>query len=157
MQATYGGDDDDDDAIRDPILEFHKEVASLARAIGKLLSMSLHLDEAAFDGYFTRQTMGMNYYPKCPEPELAMGLSSHSDFGSISLLMQNAPGLQAINPLFFLFLSQDYIRAFVDSSINVGRIAQKKRVMKFRNYILTPTEIGNYKIFNARSYFSANN
>ena len=32
--------------------------------------------------------MRMNYYPPCPQPELAIGLSSHSDAVGITILLQ---------------------------------------------------------------------
>ncbi|CAN6325564.1 unnamed protein product [Urochloa humidicola] len=31
--------------------------------------------------------MRVNFYPKCPEPHLRLGLSSHSDPGGITLLL----------------------------------------------------------------------
>ncbi|KAI3865619.1 hypothetical protein MKW98_024471 [Papaver atlanticum] len=38
----------------------------------------------------------MNYYPPCPRPELVLGLTSHSDFSSLTILLQlnEVEGLQ---------------------------------------------------------------
>ncbi|KAK8946321.1 Flavonol synthase/flavanone 3-hydroxylase [Platanthera zijinensis] len=36
--------------------------------------------------------MTINYYSPCPQPELALGLQSHSDMGVISLLIQDDVG-----------------------------------------------------------------
>ncbi|XP_026440618.1 probable 2-oxoglutarate/Fe(II)-dependent dioxygenase [Papaver somniferum] len=40
--------------------------------------------------------MRMNYYPPCPQPELAIGLTPHSDFGGLTILLQinKVEGLQ---------------------------------------------------------------
>ncbi|CAI9097895.1 OLC1v1034411C1 [Oldenlandia corymbosa var. corymbosa] len=41
------------------------------------------------------QSMIINYYPSCPEPDLTIGLRPHSDFGVLTLLLQDeVPGLQ---------------------------------------------------------------
>lgn len=41
------------------------------------------------------QVFVINYYPPCPEPDLAMGLPSHTDHGLLTLLTQNQlSGLQ---------------------------------------------------------------
>jgi isopenicillin N synthase-like dioxygenase len=67
---------------------------SLAYLIGEGIASSLGSNPALFHSQFGRQTLGINYYPACPQPELTLGLSSHSDFGSLSILMQDAKGLQ---------------------------------------------------------------
>ncbi|KAI3977131.1 hypothetical protein MKX01_042821 [Papaver californicum] len=42
------------------------------------------------------QSMRMNYYPPCPRPDLVIGLTSHSDFGGLTILLQlnEVEGLQ---------------------------------------------------------------
>ncbi|XP_027070034.2 probable 2-oxoglutarate-dependent dioxygenase SLC1 [Coffea arabica] len=41
------------------------------------------------------QQMFLNFYPPCPEPDLTFGLRSHSDFGILTLLLQDeVAGLQ---------------------------------------------------------------
>lgn len=34
------------------------------------------------------QAMRLNYYPPCPQPELAIGLNSHSDAAGLTILLQ---------------------------------------------------------------------
>ncbi|MCL7031135.1 hypothetical protein MKW94_004995 [Papaver nudicaule] len=40
--------------------------------------------------------MRMNYYPPCPRPELVIGITSHSDFSGLTILLQlnEVEGLQ---------------------------------------------------------------
>jgi len=42
------------------------------------------------------QSMRINYYPPCPQPELVTGLNSHSDGGGLTILLQGneVEGLQ---------------------------------------------------------------
>ncbi|WCJ23029.1 2-oxoglutarate (2OG) and Fe(II)-dependent oxygenase superfamily protein [Euphorbia peplus] len=43
------------------------------------------------------QVMTVNCYPACPEPELALGMPPHSDYGSLTVLLQSCPGLQIMD------------------------------------------------------------
>ena len=44
------------------------------------------------------QHMAVNYYPKCPEPELTYGLQAHTDPNALTVLLQdpNVAGLQVL-------------------------------------------------------------
>ena len=37
-----------------------------------------------------KQSMRMNYYPPCSSPDLVLGVSPHSDGGSITILLQDS-------------------------------------------------------------------
>lgn len=66
----------------------------------KVLSINLGLDEKILQNAFGGEDIGaclrVNFYPKCPRPELTLGLSSHSDPGGMTMLLPDdqVPGLQ---------------------------------------------------------------
>lgn len=43
------------------------------------------------------QVMAVNCYPACPEPEITLGMPPHSDFGSLTILLQSSQGLQIMD------------------------------------------------------------
>ncbi|XP_057756487.1 flavanone 3-dioxygenase 3-like [Arachis stenosperma] len=43
------------------------------------------------------QLLAVNCYPACPEPELTLGIHPHSDYGSITVLLQTRSGLEFKN------------------------------------------------------------
>ncbi|KAL6883579.1 hypothetical protein ACP4OV_010993 [Aristida adscensionis] len=43
------------------------------------------------------QIMMANCYPACPQPELTLGLPPHSDYGLLTLLLQEVEGLQVMH------------------------------------------------------------
>ncbi|KAJ9549574.1 hypothetical protein OSB04_022117 [Centaurea solstitialis] len=82
---------------REVIAEYSNQMKLLAQKILGLISTSLGLsssfiEEAMGELY---QNITISYYPSCPQPELTLGLQSHSDMGFITLLIQdNVAGLQ---------------------------------------------------------------
>lgn len=66
----------------------------------KVLSVNLGLKEdklqEAFGGEEVGACLRVNFYPKCPQPDLTLGLSSHSDPGGMTLLLpdHHVSGLQ---------------------------------------------------------------
>ncbi|TYI86624.1 hypothetical protein E1A91_D04G077900v1 [Gossypium mustelinum] len=88
------------DSCREVIDEYGKELVKLGGRIMKVLSISLGLKEDRLQNAFGGDNFGaclrVNFYPKCPQPELALGLSSHSDPGGLTLLLTDhqVSGLQ---------------------------------------------------------------
>ncbi|KAL6616325.1 hypothetical protein ACP70R_038595 [Stipagrostis hirtigluma subsp. patula] len=80
--------------------EYGREVVRLCELLMRVLSASLGLDEAhfhrAFGGAECGATLRANYYPRCPQPDLTLGLSAHSDPGVLTVLLadERVRGLQ---------------------------------------------------------------
>ncbi|CAH8359637.1 unnamed protein product [Eruca vesicaria subsp. sativa] len=77
--------------IREVMDEYGEELVKLGEILARVLSSNLGLKEEqlqeAFGGEDVGACMRVNYYPKCPRPELALGLSPHSDPGGITILL----------------------------------------------------------------------
>lgn len=80
--------------------EYGRELVKLCGRLMKALSINLGLDEKILQNAFGGEDIGaclrVNFYPKCPRPELTLGLSSHSDPGGMTMLLPDdqVPGLQ---------------------------------------------------------------
>ncbi|KAL8114522.1 anthocyanin synthase-like [Apium graveolens] len=80
--------------------EYAKELRGLTTKLLSALSLGLGLEE----GRLEKEVGGMeelllqmkiNYYPKCPQPELALGVEAHTDVSALSFILHNmVPGLQ---------------------------------------------------------------
>ncbi|KAJ3676359.1 hypothetical protein LUZ60_003771 [Juncus effusus] len=80
--------------------EYNKELIKLCECVLKAMSVGLglaptHLQDS-FGGTDVGGCLRVNYYPKCPQPELTLGLSSHSDIGGMNILLADdrVTGLQ---------------------------------------------------------------
>ncbi|XP_019168967.1 PREDICTED: protein DMR6-LIKE OXYGENASE 2-like isoform X2 [Ipomoea nil] len=86
----------DPQALSDLILEYSENCRRVVKKLLGAISESLGLDECfinealGLDSMF--QLFNVNYYPRCPQPELAIGLPPHTDYGLLTLLIHNGVG-----------------------------------------------------------------
>lgn len=75
---------------REAVEDYSAELRNLAMRILQQMARALRMDfneikENYEEGW---QSMRMNYYPPCPQPELVIGLNPHSDAGGLTILLQ---------------------------------------------------------------------
>lgn len=84
--------------LRDTLEAYSAELKNLAMKILYLMAKALGMKPDEIKDMFEEgcQMMRMNYYPPCPQPELVMGLNSHSDAVGLTILLQvsEVEGLQ---------------------------------------------------------------
>ena len=102
----------------------------LAQKLLGLISESLGLRPSCIEdavGEFY-QNITISYYPPCPQPELTLGLQSHSDMGAITLLIQDdVGGLEVLK-------DGEWVIAQPSSDAIVVLLADQTEVMCFLIY-----------------------
>ncbi|KAL6278145.1 hypothetical protein ACE6H2_021746 [Prunus campanulata] len=88
-------------SCRKLIEEYSEATVRLCGILMKLLSQNLGLEEdQLLNAFGGEENIGaclrVNFYPRCPQPDLTLGLSEHSDPGGLTLLLpdENVAGLQ---------------------------------------------------------------
>ncbi|XP_055803660.1 uncharacterized protein LOC129872804 [Solanum dulcamara] len=80
------------------IEEYAEEIKELSMKVLKMLGKALGIDEEEVKSLFEEgmQSMRMNYYPTCPQPDNVMGICPHSDASALTILLQvnETQGLQ---------------------------------------------------------------
>ncbi|CAI9104094.1 OLC1v1002706C1 [Oldenlandia corymbosa var. corymbosa] len=78
------------------MMEYCQRTRDLASKLVGGISQSLGLEEDYIHKNLelesSQQIFIANYYPPCPQPELAMGMPPHSDHGLLTVLLQNGVG-----------------------------------------------------------------
>ncbi|XP_071722594.1 jasmonate-induced oxygenase 1-like [Rutidosis leptorrhynchoides] len=88
------------ESCRELTAKYGEEVVKFCGSLLKVFSLNLGLKEDHLQNAFGGQDIGaclrVNFYPKCPQPDLTLGLSPHSDPGGMTLLLpdENVAGLQ---------------------------------------------------------------
>ncbi|KAK9273122.1 hypothetical protein L1049_017929 [Liquidambar formosana] len=74
-------------------------VQNLQKQLVEVVLESLGLNPNYLEKEFEKgsQVMAVNCYPACPQPELVLGMPPHSDYGSLTILLQSCPGLQLMD------------------------------------------------------------
>ncbi|XP_008805775.2 1-aminocyclopropane-1-carboxylate oxidase 1-like [Phoenix dactylifera] len=84
--------------LREAMQEYVAQMIKLAERLAELLSENLGLEKDYLKKAFSEPFVGTKVakYPKCSQPEMVMGLRSHTDAGGIILLLQDdkVPGLE---------------------------------------------------------------
>lgn len=84
--------------LRETLEAYSVEVRKLATTILGQMAKALKMDSEEMRELFSDgvQSIRMNYYPPCPEPDMAMGFSPHSDADALTILYQlnDTDGLQ---------------------------------------------------------------
>ncbi|KAM7491917.1 hypothetical protein LguiA_034838 [Lonicera macranthoides] len=87
-------------SLRKVIEEYNKKLVKLGGVLMKILSINLGLGDNYLQNAFGGEDIGaclrVNFYPKCPQPDMTLGLSSHSDPGGMTILLpdEKVNGLQ---------------------------------------------------------------
>lgn len=80
--------------FKDACEEYAQEMVKLAYKLLELISLSLGLPAQRLNGFFKDQTSftRLNYYPRCPTPDLVLGVGRHKDSGALTILSQDDVG-----------------------------------------------------------------
>ena len=77
--------------FRKEVLEYIKSCEVLTKKLLKILLKRLNvkkIEETKHSMLMGTKRVNLNYYPKCPQPELAIGIGHHSDSSTITILSQ---------------------------------------------------------------------
>ncbi|MED6138923.1 hypothetical protein PIB30_079076 [Stylosanthes scabra] len=124
---------------RDILLEFGTNIMNLGITLFELLSESLNLDSNYLSniGCVEQLISVGHYYPSCPEPELTMGTTKHSDASFLTVVLQDyIGGLQILYKDKWVNI-QPISKALV---VNIGDLLHASFLLTIPVYITSDTD-----------------
>ncbi|KAL2254449.1 protein DMR6-LIKE OXYGENASE 2-like [Sesamum indicum] len=80
-------------SLKEVVMEYCKKSRQVVRKLLKGVSESLGIEESEMEKCLgldsSLQIFAANLYPRCPNPDVAVGVAPHSDHGLFTLLIQN--------------------------------------------------------------------
>ncbi|PPS03828.1 hypothetical protein GOBAR_AA16834 [Gossypium barbadense] len=114
---------------RDIMIEYSSKMMKLGQTLLELMSEALGLNRSYLEdiGCGEGMLVKCRYYPPCPEPDLTLGSSSHTDTGFCTVVLQDEiGGLQILYQTgLMLILSVGLVN--LDDMIIVHRVLAKKK------------------------------
>ncbi|CAN8280183.1 unnamed protein product [Cochlearia groenlandica] len=86
-------------SYKEKVGEYAEATYELHKALIEAILESLGLERSYLQEEIEEgsQVMAVNCFPPCPEPEIALGMPPHSDFTSLTILLQSSQGLQIMD------------------------------------------------------------
>ncbi|XP_076892026.1 oxoglutarate-dependent flavonoid 7-O-demethylase 1-like [Bidens hawaiensis] len=77
-------------SLRDTLEQYLLELQKLGMTLLGLIGQALDIDKGEMYNIFEdgMQSMRMTYYPPCPQPDLVVGITPHSDAAGLTILLQ---------------------------------------------------------------------
>ncbi|KAG4189433.1 hypothetical protein ERO13_A08G222500v2 [Gossypium hirsutum] len=82
-------------ACREQVLDYMRKSEVVIKQLLKMLMKGLNvneIDETKESLLMGSMRTNLNYYPKCPNPELTVGVGRHSDVSTLTILLQDEIG-----------------------------------------------------------------
>ncbi|KAG6585110.1 2OG-Fe(II) oxygenase superfamily protein [Phytophthora cinnamomi] len=78
--------------FRSEMQTYYKKMEYISRRLLKVFAVALGEEPAFFDKFYAgnhSSLLRLNHYPVAPEPEKTMGVYHHTDFGALTVLLQD--------------------------------------------------------------------
>ncbi|CAN1807381.1 1-aminocyclopropane-1-carboxylate oxidase homolog 1 [Linum perenne] len=143
---------------REIVAEYSGEILKVGDLLMELLSEALGLDPNHLKGIGCREGLGLasSYYPTCPQPELTLGSTHHTDLGFVTVLLQDhVGGLQVHRHN--SWLDVPFIKDGVEPRVSVaayfGNPSLASRMYGPIEELLTEDNPAKYKEITIREFF----